>query len=175
MEDSLQRKGRNNRRKKTDEELTENIGLPLNLLEKHDPWPAYVTYTSSVVKQLIDKSRVRELECMEIIEERRQQQQQQQQGSRLQKPSSITQLRRHKSSSEDVIKDTLSETSLSVWGALSAMATGPTALPEPTRFMADSRECPTINCNKIIFSRKSMKRMLPHNSLLASKENHPDV
>ncbi|XP_012863672.1 CMT1A duplicated region transcript 4 protein [Echinops telfairi] len=171
MEDALKRKGRNGtRKKKTDEELTENIGLPLNLLEKHDPWPAYVTSTSPVVKKLIEKSRARELECMQIIEER-----QQQQGSRPRKPSSFTQLKQWKSSSEGVIKDALSETTLSVLGASSAMATGPTALPEPPQSIADSRECPTINCNKIIFSRKPMMRMLPYSSLLASKEKHPDV
>lgn len=50
-------------------ELTENIGLPLKLLEKHDPWPAYVTYTSPLVKRLIEKSKARERECTPAIEE----------------------------------------------------------------------------------------------------------
>ncbi|KAM9597442.1 CMT1A duplicated region transcript 4 protein [Trichechus inunguis] len=149
-------------------ELTENIGLPLNLLEKHDPWPAYVTYTSPVVKRLVEKNRARELECVQTSEETRR-------GSRHGKPPNIIQLKwwkPSKSSSEVVLKDTLSETMLSVWGTYSVMAMAPTVLPEPTHFITDSRECPTTNYNKIIFSRKPMMRMLPYSSLLTSKEKH---
>ncbi|XP_003420643.1 CMT1A duplicated region transcript 4 protein [Loxodonta africana] len=172
MDSAINMKERSDARKmKTDKEHTENIGLPLNLLEKHDPWPAYVTYTSPVVKRLIEKNRARELECMQTIEEGRR-------GSRHTKSSSVIQLKRrkpHKSSSEVVLKDALSETTLSVWGTCSVMAMAPTALPEPTRFVTDSRDCPTTNYNKIIFSRKPMMRMVPYSSLLASKERHPSV
>ncbi|XP_039083286.1 CMT1A duplicated region transcript 4 protein isoform X4 [Hyaena hyaena] len=79
------------RKKKRDEELTENIGLPLNLLEKHSPWPAYVTYTSPMVRKLIEKSKARDLDCMQAFEES-------QQASRQSKPSSIMHQKRRKSS-----------------------------------------------------------------------------
>ncbi|KAL2765875.1 CMT1A duplicated region transcript 4 protein, partial [Daubentonia madagascariensis] len=139
--------------------LTENIGLPLSLLEKHEPWPAYVTYTSPVVKRLIEKSKTREAECVRALEESRR---------RQNKASNIIHLKRRKSSksSGDVFKDTLSETTLSLWGAYSVSAMDPTMIPEPTRIQTDSRDGPTANYNKIIFSRRPMMRMLPYSSLL---------
>ncbi|XDA80661.1 hypothetical protein R6Z07F_010646 [Ovis aries] len=76
---------------KMEEELTENIGLPVNLLDKHDPWPAYVTYTSPMVKRLIEKSKARELECLQTVEESRR-------GGKQSKPASLIQLKRRKSS-----------------------------------------------------------------------------
>ena len=152
-------------------ELMENIRLPLELLEEHDPWPAYVTYTSPMVKRLIESSKARELECMQAFEES-------QRALRLNKPSSIIQLKRKKSSKTSgkmVYNDTKSETMLSLWGAFSATATGPTVVPEPIHFHTDARESPTENYNKIIFSRKPMMRMLPYSSHLASKEKHSNV
>lgn len=144
--------------------LTENTRLPLKLLDKHDPWPAYVTYISPVVKRLIEKSKTRELECRQALEES-------QQASWLSKPPSILQLKRiksFKSSGEAVLKDTLSETMISMWGNYSFLDS--TVVPEPSYLQKDSRECPTANYNKIIFSRKPMMRMLPFSSLPASKE-----
>uniref|UniRef100_A0A8C2P8D2 CMT1A duplicated region transcript 4 protein n=1 Tax=Capra hircus TaxID=9925 RepID=A0A8C2P8D2_CAPHI len=79
------------RKMKMEEELTENIGLPVNLLDKHDPWPAYVTYTSPMVKRLIEKSKARELECLQTVEESRR-------GGKQSKPASLIQLKRRKSS-----------------------------------------------------------------------------
>uniref|UniRef100_A0A8C8YY88 CMT1A duplicated region transcript 4 n=1 Tax=Prolemur simus TaxID=1328070 RepID=A0A8C8YY88_PROSS len=142
------------RKMKTEEGLTENIGLPLNLLEKHEPWPAYVTYTSPIVKRLIEKSKMRELECTRTFEEGR---------CKQNKPSGVIQLKRRKSSksSGDVYRDMLSDTTLSLWGAYSVLAMSPAMISEPTRIHTDSRECPTANYNKIIFSRKPMMRMLP--------------
>ncbi|XP_069338602.1 CMT1A duplicated region transcript 4 protein [Eulemur rufifrons] len=153
------------RKMKTEEGLTENIGLPLNLLEKHEPWPAYVTYTSPIVKRLIEKSKMRELECTRTFEESRRKQN---------KPSGVIQLKRRKSSksSGDVYRDMSSEPTLSLWGAYSVLAMSPAMTPEPTRVHTDSRECPTANYNKIIFSRKPIVRTLPYSSLLASKEKH---
>ncbi|XP_006170955.1 CMT1A duplicated region transcript 4 protein isoform X2 [Tupaia chinensis] len=155
------------RRLKTDEGLTENIGLPLKLLENHEPWPAYVTYTSSVVKKLIEKSKTRDLECMRALEESLR-------VARQSKPPGVIQLKRRKSSGEAMIKDKLSETTLAKWGAYSVSATGPTVFPEPIHLQTDSRESPTTNYNKIIFSRKPM-RLLPYNSLLANKEKHSNI
>ncbi|XP_008574136.1 PREDICTED: CMT1A duplicated region transcript 4 protein [Galeopterus variegatus] len=145
-------------RKKTEEGLTENIGLPLKLLEKHNPWPAYVTYTSPVVKRLIEKSKTRELESMRALEES-------QQASCQNELSSVIQLKRRKSSrssGETVFKDTLPESALSVWGSYSFLATGPAITPEPMHLHTDSRESPTANYNKIIFARKPMMRKLPY-------------
>ncbi|XP_005597858.2 CMT1A duplicated region transcript 4 protein isoform X2 [Equus przewalskii] len=159
------------RKKKKEEELTENIGLPLNLLEKHNPWPAYVTYASPVVKKLIEKSKARELECMQALEESRR-------TLRQNKPLSVIQLKRKKSSKSSgnmLFKDTRSETMLSVWGTCSVSPMGPTVIPEPTHVHTDSRDSPTANYNKIIFARKPMMRMLPYGSLLVSKEKHPNV
>ncbi|XP_045679988.1 CMT1A duplicated region transcript 4 protein [Phyllostomus hastatus] len=161
----------NARKVKPDEELTENIGLPSELLEEHDPWPAYVTYTSPMVKRLIENSKARELECMQAFEES-------QRALRLNKPSSIIQLKRKKSSKTSgkmAYSDTKSETMLSLWGTFSTTATGPTIVPEPMHFHMDARESPTENYNKIIFSRKPMMRMLPYSSLLVSKEKHSNV
>ncbi|XP_012603330.2 CMT1A duplicated region transcript 4 protein isoform X1 [Microcebus murinus] len=148
--------------------FTENIGLPPNLLEKHDPWPAYVTYTSPTVKRLIEKSKMRELECTLSLEENRR---------RQNKPSSIFQQKRRKSSASSgaVYRDPLSDSALSLWGAYSASAMGPAMIPEPTRVHTESRECPTANYNKIIFARKPMMRVLPYSLLLTSKEKHSHV
>ncbi|XP_047565219.1 CMT1A duplicated region transcript 4 protein [Lutra lutra] len=159
------------RKIKTEEELTENIGLPLCVLEKHNPWPAYVTYMSPMVKRLIEKSKARDLECMQALEES-------QRTLRQNKLASITQLKRKKSSKGPgnlMLKDMRSETMLSVWSSYSVPATGPTAMPEPRHFHTDSRENPTANYNKIIFSRKPMMRLLPYSSLLVSKEKHSSV
>nr|XP_054957916.1 CMT1A duplicated region transcript 4 protein isoform X1 [Pan paniscus] len=145
------------RRMKKEEGLTENTGLARKLLEKHDPWPAYVTCTSQTVKRLIEKSKTRELECMRALEERPW-------ASRQNKPSSVIQPKRRKSSKSSgkaVFRDTLSESTLSMWGAYSVLAMAPTMIPEPTHLHADSRDCPTENYNKIIFARKPMMRMLP--------------
>nr|KAF6455292.1 CMT1A duplicated region transcript 4 [Rousettus aegyptiacus] len=159
------------RKMKTDEELTENIGLPLKLLEKHDPWPAYVTYTSPLVKRLIEKSKARERECTPAIEESGQ-------TLKQNEPSSIIQPKRRKSSKTSdnmTFKDMKSETTLSAWSTFSLLATGSTVIPGPIPFHTDSRESPTANYNKIIFSRKPMMRMLPYSPLLASKEKHSNI
>lgn len=152
-------------------ELTENIGLPLKLLEKHDPWPAYVTYTSPVVNKLIEKSKARERECMPAVEESGR-------TLRQNKPSSIIQPKRRKSSKTSdnmMFKDMKSEATLSAWGTFSLLATGSTVISEPISFHMDSRENPTASYNKIIFSRKPMIRMLPYSPLLASKEKHSNI
>lgn len=148
-------------------ELTENIGLPLELLEKQDPWPAYVTYTSPMVQRLIEKSKARELECMQALEESRR-------TYRQSKTSSIVQLKRKKSSkssSKMVFKDTKSEAMFSVWSAFSASASGPSIVPETISFHMDSRESPTANFNKIIFSRKPLMRMLPSAHFWPARKN----
>ncbi|OBS77786.1 hypothetical protein A6R68_19825, partial [Neotoma lepida] len=100
---------------------TEDNGPPLTLLEKHNPWPAYVTCTSPAVRRLIEKSRVRELECMCAAEENHK-------PMRLSKPSFIQQKRRKSSKfSELMLKDALSETRLTPWEPYSA----PNALDKP--------------------------------------------
>lgn len=136
-------------------EFTENIGLALNLLEEHDPWPAYVTYISPVVQRLIEKSKPKELQCPRAS-------QQSQSALRPNKPSSITQLKRRKSSmsSGEGLKDDLSHARLSIWAPNSALS--PTVVPEPKHKQPDSRERPTADFNKIIFSRKPMMRMVPY-------------
>ncbi|XP_039083283.1 CMT1A duplicated region transcript 4 protein isoform X1 [Hyaena hyaena] len=159
------------RKKKRDEELTENIGLPLNLLEKHSPWPAYVTYTSPMVRKLIEKSKARDLDCMQAFEES-------QQASRQSKPSSIMHQKRRKSSKSSgntMVKDMRSETMLSVLSTLSVSTLRPTVIPEPIHFHTESRENPTANYNKITFSRKPMMKILPYSSLLASKEKPSNI
>ncbi|KAL0598404.1 CMT1A duplicated region transcript 4 protein [Plecturocebus cupreus] len=145
------------RRMKKEEGLTESTGLFLKLLEKHEPWPASVTYTSQTVKRLIEKSKNRELECMRVLEESSW-------ASRKNNPSSVIQLKRRKlskSSGEVVFRDTLSESTLSMWGAYSVATMAPTMIPEPTHLHTDSRDGPTENYNKIIFARKPVMRMLP--------------
>ncbi|KAM6163744.1 LOW QUALITY PROTEIN: CMT1A duplicated region transcript 4 protein [Rhynchocyon petersi] len=145
-------------------ERTENIGLPGDLIEKHDCWPAYVTYTSPVVKRLIEKSRAREQKCTQAIEESLQ-------VSTQNKSHSAIQPKRQKSvkpTIEAVFKDVLTEPTLSIWGACSTPQTPPTLLPETTHLITDSREGPTTKYNKIIFSRKPMMKMHPYSSLLAN-------
>ncbi|XP_057357912.1 CMT1A duplicated region transcript 4 protein [Manis pentadactyla] len=156
---------------KTDRELTENIGLPLHLLEQHDPWPAYVTYTSPMVKRLIEKSRARDLAWTQALEESRQM-------TRPNNTSSIRQLKRKRSSKSSgnmVLEDSRSEAMLSVWSTSSASSVGHTVIPEPIHLQTESRENPTTNYNKIIFSRKPLMRMLPYSSILASKEKHANI
>ncbi|XP_007462733.1 PREDICTED: CMT1A duplicated region transcript 4 protein homolog [Lipotes vexillifer] len=146
--------------------LTENIGLPVNLLEKHDLWPAYVTYTSPLVKRLIEKSKARDMERLQTAEESRP-------TCRQSKPPSVIQLERRKSfksSGNMTFKDVRSETTLSAWGPFSMSATGPAVVPERTHFHADARASPTAD-----FSREPRTRVLPYRSLLASEEKHPDV
>ncbi|XP_016017230.2 CMT1A duplicated region transcript 4 protein [Rousettus aegyptiacus] len=162
---------RSEHKRRSGQELTENIGLPLKLLEKHDPWPAYVTYTSPLVKRLIEKSKARERECTPAIEESGQ-------TLKQNEPSSIIQPKRRKSSKTSdnmTFKDMKSETTLSAWSTFSLLATGSTVIPGPIPFHTDSRESPTANYNKIIFSRKPMMRMLPYSPLLASKEKHSNI
>ncbi|XP_007124764.1 CMT1A duplicated region transcript 4 protein [Physeter macrocephalus] len=151
--------------------LTENIGLPVNPLEKHDLWPAYVTYTSPLVKRLIEKSKARDVERLQTAEESRP-------TCRQSKPPGVIQLRRRKSpksSGSMTFKDVRSETTLSGWGPFSMSATGPPVVPERAHFHADARASPTTDYNKIIFSRKPRVSMLPYRSLLAGEEKHPDV
>ncbi|CAO2643572.1 CMT1A duplicated region transcript 4 protein homolog, partial [Lemmus lemmus] len=146
-------------------ELTENLELPVTLLESHNPWPAYVTYISPAVRRLLDKSRARDLECIRSIEESRK-------PTRLSKPS-FMHLRRTKSSksSELVLKDVLSEESRqSTWELCSATNLSSTILPEPTQSQMEAREGPTSNYNKIIFSRRPAVRKLPYSLPQASKE-----
>ncbi|XP_008854182.1 CMT1A duplicated region transcript 4 protein [Nannospalax galili] len=138
--------------------LTENIGFPLKLLEKHNPWPAYVTYTSPIVKRLIEKSRTRELEYMKTVEESWR-------ATRQNKSSSIMRLKRRKSTksfSDLLLKDVLSDTMLSTWDIYSVMNLSATAVPEPTQLQMETRESPTSDYNKIIFSRKPVMRRLPY-------------
>ncbi|XP_068387081.1 CMT1A duplicated region transcript 4 protein isoform X1 [Eschrichtius robustus] len=163
--------GRSGDQRRSERELTENIGLPVNLLEKHDLWPAYVTYTSPLVERLIEKSKARDLERLQTAEESRP-------TCRQSKPPSVTQLKRRKSSKPSgnmTFKDVRSETMLSGWGPFPMSATGPPVVPERTRFHADARASPTADYNKIIFSRKPRTRMLPYRPLLAGEEKHPDV
>ncbi|XP_029785102.1 CMT1A duplicated region transcript 4 protein isoform X2 [Suricata suricatta] len=153
-------------RQKRDEEFTENIGLPMNLLEKHSPWPAYVTYTSPMVRKLIEKSKARDLECMQAFEES-------QRAPRQSKPSYTMHLKRRKSSTSSgntMFKDTMSETTLSVLSTFSLSSLEAALAPEPIHFHTESRENPTANYNKIIFSRKPMMRTLPYSSLLAKEK-----
>ncbi|XP_070250749.1 CMT1A duplicated region transcript 4 protein [Myotis yumanensis] len=148
-------------------ELTENIGLPLELLEKPDPWPACVTYTSPMVRRLIEKSKARELEYTQTLEESRW-------THRQSRTPSIVQLKRKRSSKTSgkmVLKDMKSETMLSVWSDFSASAAGPTITPETIPFHMDSRESPTANFNKIIFSQKPLMRMLPSAHFWPSRRN----
>ncbi|XP_032354745.1 uncharacterized protein LOC102514878 isoform X6 [Camelus ferus] len=159
------------RKMNTDEELTENSGLPLNLLERHEPWPAYVTYISPMVKKLMEKSQARELECAQAAEEGRR-------AGRQGKPSSAVQLGRKKSSKVSrnlMFKDLRLETAVSVWGPFSVSAAGPPVMPGPIHFHTGSRGSPTANYNKIIFSRKPTTRRLPYSSLLASRETQSSV
>ncbi|TKC53180.1 hypothetical protein EI555_006680 [Monodon monoceros] len=152
-------------------ELTENIGLPVNLLEKHDLWPAYVTYTSPLVKRLIEKSKARDVERLQTAEESWP-------TYRQSKPPSVTQLERRKSftsSGNMTFEDVRSETTLSAWGPFSMSDTGPPVVPERTHFHSDARASPTADYNKIIFSQKPRTRVLPYRSLLAGEEKHPDI
>nr|XP_020042201.1 CMT1A duplicated region transcript 4 protein [Castor canadensis] len=151
--------------------LTENLGLPLHLLEKHGPWPAYVTYTSPVVQKFIEKSKARELECIHAFEES-------QRTLKSTKSSSIFQLKRKqslKSTDELALQDALSETVLSMWGTYSVSTMGPITVPEPMHLQTESRDNPTAKYNKIIFSRKPMLRMIPYNSVQVGKEKHMTV
>ncbi|XP_047614385.1 CMT1A duplicated region transcript 4 protein [Phacochoerus africanus] len=153
---------------KLDEDLTGSTGLPGTLLEKHDPWPAYVTYISPKVRKLIQKSQARELECLEAMQESRR-------ARRPSTPASLLQPKRRKSSKASghmTFKDMRSEARLSAWGPFSVLAAGSTAIPVPVPCHADSRASPTADSNKIIFSRKPTARVLPGSSRLTSTQRH---
>nr|XP_004663127.1 CMT1A duplicated region transcript 4 protein [Jaculus jaculus] len=151
--------------------LTANIGLPLDLLEKHDTWSAYVIHTSPMVKRLIEKSKTPELECIFAVD-----------GSqRPQRPSKLCnfmQLKRKKpskDSGEILLKDTLSETMLSMWGTYSIANLSPAAAPEPAHLKTESRDSPTTNYNKIVFSRIPAMKTLPYATLQTNKKKHDNV
>uniref|UniRef100_A0A8D1D0J2 CMT1A duplicated region transcript 4 protein n=1 Tax=Sus scrofa TaxID=9823 RepID=A0A8D1D0J2_PIG len=147
---------------KLGEDLTGSTGLPGTLLEKHDPWPAYVTYVSPKVRKLMQKSQARELECSEAMQESRR-------ARRPSTPASLLQPKRRKSSKvsgHTTFKDMRSEARLSAWGPFSVSAAGSTVIH------ADSRASPTANSNKIIFSRKPTARVLPGSSRLPSTQKH---
>ncbi|XP_012785183.3 CMT1A duplicated region transcript 4 protein isoform X1 [Ochotona princeps] len=146
---------------KIPEGLTANIGLPLELVEQHDPWPAYVTYTSPMVKRLIVKSKMRELEYTNAFESKHR-------AGRSKKPSGTGQMKRRSSKSfgEATLQDALSQAMSPVGGASSADA------PEPMGFHQDSSDSPTAAYNKIIFSCKPMTKLLPYSLLLTNKEKH---
>ncbi|XP_029402400.1 CMT1A duplicated region transcript 4 protein isoform X2 [Mus pahari] len=148
--------------------LTENIGLPLTLLEKHNPWPAYVTYISPAVTRITEKGWARDLEYIYAAEKNRK-------PIRTSKPSAM-QLKRRKPSkpSELMLKDTLSETMLSM-RECSTTFVSPTFVPEPAQLQMDVREGPTSNYNKIIFSKRPAMRKLPFGLLQTSKETHTKV
>lgn len=142
------------------EEFIENIEFPATLFEKHEPWPGYVTYTSPMVNRLIEKSKARELECMQALEESRR-------ARRQCKASNVIQQKRRKSpknSGKVTFKNPLSGASLSVWGAYPMVTMTSTVVPEPTLFLTDARDGPTASYNKIIFSRKRLLRVFPHTS-----------
>ncbi|XP_059126895.1 CMT1A duplicated region transcript 4 protein isoform X2 [Peromyscus eremicus] len=147
-------------------EHTENTELPLTLLEKHNPWPAYVTHTSLAVRRLIDKSRVREQECMRAAEENHK--------SVKQSKTSFMTLKRKKSSkfSELVLKDALSGSRLFTWDHFSATNMSPIFFPESEQLQTEAREGPTFNYNKIIFSKRPAMRKLPYGLLQDSKETN---
>lgn len=148
--------------------LTENIGLPMTLLEKHNPWPAYVTFISAAVTRLTEKSWARNLECIYAVEKNRK-------SPKLNKPSAL-QVKGSKSSkpSELTLKDTPSETVLPVWES-STPNVSPVFVPEPEQFEMEAREGPTSDYNKIIFSRMPVMKKLPYDLLWASKETHTKV
>ncbi|XP_021033475.1 CMT1A duplicated region transcript 4 protein [Mus caroli] len=148
--------------------LTENIGLPLILLEKHNPWPAYVTYISPAVTRITEKGWARDLEYIYAAEKNGK-------PIRPSKPSAML-LKRKKLSkpSELVLKETLSETMLPVWEC-STTYVSPTFVPEPAQLQMDAREGPTANYNKIIFSKRPVMSKLPFGLLQASKETHTKV
>ncbi|XP_028637757.1 CMT1A duplicated region transcript 4 protein [Grammomys surdaster] len=148
--------------------LTENIGLPLTLLETHKPWPAYVTFISPEVARLTEKSWARDLECIYAAEKNRK-------PIRSSEPSAM-QLKRRKSSkpSELMLKDALSETLLPAWEC-STTNVSPIFIPESAQFQMEAREGPTQNYNKIIFSRRPAMRKLPFGVLQASKETYTNV
>lgn len=148
-------------------ELSENIGLPQTLFEKHNPWPAYVSYISPVVRRLTDKSRIQELESMHAAEE----------SCKLESlsKSSLSHLERKKpsrSSGTLTQKDTLSET---LWEPCSAAKASSILIPDPAHSQMETREEPTSDYNKIIFSRRPAMRKLPYALLQASKEAHTNV
>ncbi|XP_054999556.1 CMT1A duplicated region transcript 4 protein [Sorex araneus] len=144
--------------------LNENTGIPLNLLENHSPWPAYVTYTSPMVKRLIENSKARELQCRRTLEEN--------QLLLRHKSFNIPPLKKRKSTKTSVntLKDLRSKTALSMWDTSPVTVMAPPAIPKSSNFPMDSRDGPTANYNKIIFCRKPLMRMLPYSSLQASKK-----
>uniref|UniRef100_A0A8C6HD82 CMT1A duplicated region transcript 4 n=1 Tax=Mus spicilegus TaxID=10103 RepID=A0A8C6HD82_MUSSI len=145
--------------------LTENIGLPLILLEKHNPWPAYVAYISPAVTRITEKGWASDLEYIYAVEK----------NGKPVKPSkdSAVLLKRRKPSkpSELMLKETLSETMLPTWEC-STTYVSPTFVPEPAQLQMDVREGPTSNYNKIIFSKRPAMRKLPFGLLQANKETH---
>ncbi|XP_066222560.1 CMT1A duplicated region transcript 4 protein [Saccopteryx leptura] len=151
---------------KTREEATGNIGLPPKLVERHDPWPAYVTYVSRTVELLVDHLRAREPGCTCALEQR--QHPPAQTGS-----PSVAQPKRKKSSRSSgrtTFRDKKSGPRLSVCGSFSASPASPTAFLEVIRFHTDAGEGPTANYNRVIFARAPTTRLAPHSACPAGEE-----
>ncbi|XP_072497053.1 CMT1A duplicated region transcript 4 protein isoform X2 [Notamacropus eugenii] len=142
-----------------------NIGLPLNLINKHEPWPAYVTYTSPIVNKLIEQERLKQLEYQKPSQENRWE------ANYNNKPAFIHVSRKPARFSADVTYKDHPTTSVPGLGSYSSLAPPPPVLhvngivPQMT-----SRGGPTEAYNKIIFSRKPMMRIFLYGSRPDSKE-----
>ncbi|XP_068932111.1 LOW QUALITY PROTEIN: CMT1A duplicated region transcript 4 protein [Petaurus breviceps papuanus] len=147
-----------------------NIGLPLNLINKHEPWPAYVTYTSPIVNRLIEQERLKQLEYQKSSQESRWA------ANYNNKPGLIHLSRKPAKFSADVTYKEQPTTSVPVFGSYSSLAPPQHVLHVNGTFpkMA-SRGGPTEACNKIIFSRKPMMRIFLYGSRPDSKERKTNV
>uniref|UniRef100_A0A4X2LHL0 CMT1A duplicated region transcript 4 n=1 Tax=Vombatus ursinus TaxID=29139 RepID=A0A4X2LHL0_VOMUR len=145
-----------------------NIGLPLDLIDKHEPWPAYVTYTSPIVNRLIEQERLKQLEYQKFSQENRWE------ANYNNKPGLIHLPRKPAKFPADVTyKEHPTTTVLSNY---SSLASPQHILHVNGTFpQMASRGGPTEAYNKIIFSRKPMMRIFLYGSQPDSKERNINV
>ncbi|XP_044529759.1 CMT1A duplicated region transcript 4 protein [Gracilinanus agilis] len=140
-----------------------NIGLPLNLIDKHEPWPAYVTYTSPIVNRLIEQERMRQLDYQKSSQENKWE------ANYNNKPGIIHLSRKPAKFSADVTFKEHLTTSVPVLGSYSSLA-APQPVIHGTFPQMASKGGPTEAYNSIIFSRKPMMRIFLYGSRPDSKE-----
>ncbi|XP_003770529.1 CMT1A duplicated region transcript 4 protein [Sminthopsis crassicaudata] len=145
-----------------------NIGLPLNLINQHASWPAYVTYTSPSVNRLIEQERLKQSEYYNFSQEDRGE------SNHNIQPGFIYLSRKPANFSADASYKEHPTTSV-------LESHSPLAAPLPDLHVngaipqTASRGDPTDACNKLIYSQKPMMRIFVYGALPDDTERKTNV
>ncbi|XP_074081291.1 CMT1A duplicated region transcript 4 protein [Macrotis lagotis] len=145
-----------------------NIGLPLNLINKQESWPAYVTYVSPVVNKLIEQDKLKHIQNPKPSRENSW-------DSNFSDQSLLNLPKRANFSAEATYSENPT-TSVPALGSLSSLSFSPPVLHVNNAFpQMVFRDGPTEAYNRIIFSQKPMLRILVYDDPLENKERKTNV